>query len=567
MNEVLSGKGKADESRGYRHRLILAAVVSLLGIGANVGAFDIPTGSEDVSLRWDNTFRYSMSGRVAKQDKAIIGNPNYDDGDRNFNTGIVSARLDVLSEADLIYKKNYGVRLSGAAWYDPSYDNLKNSSVATSNHLENGKPANGLNSNEKKYALGPGGELLDAFIFGKTDIGGVPLSVKVGRHTIFWGEGLLLGGAIHGISYSQMPLDLAKGTAIPGSEAKELFLPQNNVSFQVQPSETLTIAGQYFLEWDPTRLPEPGTYFGAPDVALAGGEGSLIAGYDPTIGYLRLVRGSDIKPNKRDWGLSTRWTPEWLEGTVGLYYRNFSDKLPQAHLMLGPVDPSTGIMGSYHAAYADNIDMYGISLSKSVLGVSVGAELSYRQNMPLISEAPVITLLPGKGQTDGTRGDTMHAVVNFLGLIKKTPLFDAASWNMEYVWNHVNRVSQGEAYYKGRDGYNEIDKVSKDYFGGAVGFTPTWFQVLSGVDLSMPLSISSGLSGNSAVTAGGNKHAGSYSAGFSADIFSKYKADLNYIGFFGDHSTDATGAVKVANGIQSVYTDRNMITLTLKATF
>jgi hypothetical protein len=44
--------------------------------------------------------------------------------------------------------------------------------------------------------------LLDAFAFGQFSVGDVPTYLKVGRHTIYWGESLLLGGATHGISYS-----------------------------------------------------------------------------------------------------------------------------------------------------------------------------------------------------------------------------------------------------------------------------------------------------------------------------------------------------------------------------
>jgi hypothetical protein len=200
--------------------------------------------------------------------------------------------------------------------------------------------------------------------------------------------------------------------------------------------------------------------------------------------------------------------------------------------------------------------------------------------MPLVSDAVTIlpaalvpavpgsiSGLPGEGQTGGARGTTWHALVNFLGIINKTPLFDTASWNMEFVWNRLDHVSQGAAVYKGRDGYNEIDKATKDYFGGAVNFTPTWYQVFPGVDMTMPLSVSSGLSGNSCVTAGGNENTGTWGVGIGADIFSKYKVDLKYVDYFGDYSTTSTGAVKVANGSSALLTDRGFISLTLKATF
>ena len=71
-------------------------------------------------------------------------------------------------------------------------------------------------------------------VFGRFDLGEVPTSVKVGRHTLYWGESLFLGGNINGIAYAQNPLDLQKGFATPGTEAKELFRPLNQLSGQAQ---------------------------------------------------------------------------------------------------------------------------------------------------------------------------------------------------------------------------------------------------------------------------------------------------------------------------------------------
>jgi hypothetical protein len=570
---------------------VVAAVVISLGAGTAV-AFEIPTGSEDIVLRWDNTLRYTLSQRVDSKEEAYIASPNNDDGDRNFGSGIISNRLDLLSEADLIYKKDYGLRVSGAAWYDQAYDDVSNSSVITSNTLRNGQPANGLNDDSKDYFRGPYGELLDAFVFGKFDIGAAPLNLKAGRHTIYWGESLGVGGFTHGIAYAQMPLDIAKALAMPGVEAKEVFRPLNSISFQMQPTNTLSIAGQYYLQWEENRFPGAGTYLAGSDVQLNGDDGSLIAGFDPAAGYLRATKGSNIEPDEMgDWGAAVRWAPEALEGTVGLYYRNFSDKFPQLHLQpgvlpgVGVVDPSVldpehGIIGKYHLAYAQDIDLYGISLSKQILGISVGTELSYRENMPLVSD-PVTILpaalvpavpgsisgLPDEGDTGGARGTTWHALVNFLGVISKTPLFESATWNMEFVWNHLDHVTQGAAVYKGRSGYNGLDKPTEDYYGGSLSFTPTWYQVFPGVDITMPLSVSSGLSGNSCVTAGGNENTGTWGAGIGADIFSQYKVDLKYVDFFGDYSTTSTGAVNVANGSSALLTDRGFVTLTLKTTF
>jgi len=562
---------------------ITLAVASVLAASGAAQAFEIPTGNEDIKLRWDNTFRYTLSQRLKGQNRDILNSPQNDDGDRNFDVGIVSTRLDILSELDMAYKKDYGVRLSGALWYDPRYNFVDNKSAATSNHLVNGTPATGLNSYTKDRFGGPNGELLDAFAYAKVLAGEVPINLRVGRHSIYWGESMFAYGGNNGISYGQSPVDLGKALAQPGIELKELFRPLNQVSVQVQPTPTLTIAGQYYLQWESNLWPETGSYLGMIDPYMNSGE-SIYTGAPAFVGG-PIRYGGDIKPKQTgDWGLAARWSPEWLEGTLGFYYRNFSDKSPQLIVDASHAGPTT--MPTYHLAYADNIDLYGISLSKNILGISIGSEISYRRNMPLFSNeganAPVVGIpgapVPGSGGTAGARGDTMHALINFLGLVPKTSLFDAASWIAEFTYSRWNKVSQGQQYFLGRDGYTGLDRVTRDNVTGALLLAPQWFQVFPGVDLTMPLSISSGLYGTSAIKGAGAAENGSYSAGLSFDIFNKYKVDLTYASFFGTYATDATGGISgpgdsapgARTGAGDVYgllKDRDLLSLTIKGTF
>src|SRR3546814_18211707 len=72
--------------------------------------------------------------------------------------------------------------------------------------------------------------------------------------------------------------------------------------------------------------------------------------------------------------LAAHWNPTALDANLGFYIRNYSDKLPQA--LLTQVGANNSV---YRLIYADNIRMYGMSISKNVLGVSVSAETSNRQ--------------------------------------------------------------------------------------------------------------------------------------------------------------------------------------------
>lgn len=573
------------KQKSIRFVFFFAAAVACFGACRDVDAFQIPTGNDDVVLRWDNTLRYTYGYRASGQNQSIVNSPNLDDGDRNFGVGTISNRLDILTESDLVYKKDYGIRLSGSLWYDQRYkDRLDNTSAVTSNHLENGQPATGFNKYTDRYFAGPSGELQDAFAFGKFTIGNIPFNLKVGRHTVYWGESMLANGGTHGISYGQSAIDISKGLAQPAVELKEIFRPRNQVSLQVQPTTNLTIAAQYYLQWEANRFPEPGTYLDFADVLGNGSESLFIPGYPPF--YPRVLNGGDIEPHQaRDFGVAARWSPDWLAGTLGLYYRRFSDINGQLHLQIGvvpvPGAPAGTVAGpmptQYHWAYASGIDLFGISLAKQVAGVSIGSELSYRKNMPLWSNAAIISpvmapgvtslSLPDAGDTLGARGDTWHALVNFLYMFGRTPLYDKATVLTEFTWNRLDHVSSHPELFKWGGGNTDVDRAMKDFIGGQLNFEPTWFQVLPGVDLSMPLSGFMGLVGNSCVVSGGTKNSGTYSAGITADIFQKYKANLSYIGFFGPLSTDATGTIQTGNGPYTALKDRNMVTLTLKATF
>lgn len=553
----------ASRSSLRRHAVSIATLAVCAAACGSASAFEIDTGNDDVQMRLDNTVRYNYGQRTQEASRVIINNPNNDDGDRNFAKGnTVNNRVDLLTEFDVVYQKKFGARLSAASWYDAAYSGgFSNTSLATQNHLVNGKPAFGLSDYAKRYYEGPSGEILDAFVFGNTQIGSVPFSARLGRTTVNWGESLLGAGAIHGISYGQAPLDQGKALALPGVEAKELYIPREQFSAQLQATPELSFAAQYFLEWRATRVPESGAYLGFADFYQFGGQ-SLI---NPALPGGRAFRGADITPkNTGDWGVMSRWSPQWLDGTMGFYARNFSDTIPQVVLL-------TGARSQYFLNYGSDIDMYGVSLSKQIAGISFGLDANYRRNMPLVSDIVSVrsaSQLPAQGDTLGARGNTAHVVLNALGSIGSTPLFNSATWAAELTWSEWLSVTQGAQYFKGRVGYTALDRVSKSATGIALNFAPTWYQVYPGMDLSMPLSYSIGLSGNSAVASGGSKNAGSYAVGLGLDVYSKYRFDLKYVGYFGDLALNAARtAVQVGNGSQSLLKDRGAVFFTFKTTF
>ena len=601
-----------------RRGALATAVAAAIGAAVPAIAFEIDTGNPDLTLRWDNTVRYNAGVRAQGQDNAILGNANADDADRNFGNGsLVTSRFDLLSELDFVWQKNYGFRVSAAGWWDPAYGSLDNTFAATANTLNNGVPAPGqLSPYTKRYAKGGSAEWLDAFVFANFDVAGVPVNIKAGQHTVYWGESLLLGGLVHGVAYGQNSVDQWKGLATPGSEAKELFRPRGGLTIQAQPAKDLSVSGQWFYNWQAIRAPESGSYLSNNDAILFGAD-SLIAGPGQRLWNERGVAPSRYSASLGDFGLAARWSPDWLDGTMGFYYRNTTDILPQVLVTpgvqtvaspavcqaiggqpLAGTSPTPclinknattvsdiqkyGKVGTYQFGFGNNIHLYGMSLSKNVEGISIGAELSYRQNMPLASSAVAVlpavlvpavpgsiatSAIPDHADAAGALGSTWHWLVNGAYVLPKTPLFDTANLLAELAGGYLDKVTQNEAAYLGRAGYTGIDKPTRSVVTLAVNFTPTWFQVLPGVDLTMPITWAGGISGTSPILYGGYKNAGNWSAGLGATIQQQYIVNLAYIGYYGSYDTNATGAATAFAGPNGALSDRGWVSLTLKTTF
>ena len=547
-----------------RSALALAAGAAIVLAAAPAQAFEFDTGNPDLTVRWDNTPRLNLGMRVEGRNDLIGNNQLYDEGTYSFDRGdMVAQRLDWLTELDVVWQKRFGGRVSAQFWYDAAYGDYGRSNplYAGIASYEN----NRYTDYTRDLYRGPDAELLDAFVFGRFDLGTVPLTVKLGRLAQYWGESLFVNGNLNSIAYAQNPLDLQKGFATPGAEAKELFRPLAQVSAQAALTDELTLMAQYYFEWESFRYPEGGTFLGPVDFAFRGPQRQFLG----PLGFA--ANGGDLAPdNHGDWGIGARWSPEWLDGTLGSYYRNYSDKLPQ--VLLTKVGPNTS---QYNLIYPDNVSLYGLSLAKNIGGVSVGAELSYRHNTPLFAQilgnAAAAGVLPG-GETAGPRGNTANGLVNLLGVIPKTAAFDAATWATELVWAHLVSVESGANLFNGL-GYAPCankDKwdgcVTRNYFGMSAAFTPTWYQVFPGVDLSAPMAVYVGLSGNAPTIFGGNQGNGNYAIGLGADVYQKYRIDLKYIDYFGRTKDNGT-MVTAQNGFTTLLKDRGSVYLTFKTTF
>ena len=461
----------------WRRRALSVAIASAATVSGSVWAMQFDTGNSDFNVRWDNTFKYNLMSRVEGQDKDVTNssNPNlFDDADLGFDKGIVSNRFDLLSEFELVWKQNFGFRVSAAAWYDFAYGDHNDHPGVNKDYRINGNYTDtwGLLSappgEYNDYAEDQAHkdiELMDAFVFANFSVGDSEASVRAGRHTIYWGQSLFASGATNGIAGAMAPIDQARGLGVPGSEAKELFLPTNKVSASFQVNQNLSLVGYYSLEWEPTRYPAPGTYFALSEISMDDAEYlTLIAGQvDPATGALvaprtGYVQDSSEKPDDGEWGAGLQYVfANGLE--LGVYYLNYHDKAPQgvigalnvgqyataqaasnplaaALVSLWPVYsggmppdqfgyytgggyPAVGI-GRFKWTYREDNELFGISLGKDIAGISMGMDLAFRNDVAidfnsatLLHSEPYPDFGPLQPLVEGTLADAGFPSDNF----------------------------------------------------------------------------------------------------------------------------------------------------------
>ena len=556
-----------------------------MSVGAEAVAFEIDAGTPDLKVRFDTTVRYNLGLRVRDCDENICGNGagrgdiTAHQSDRKFAKAgdVITNRIDLLPEFDAVYSERFGLRVSGAAWYDAAYRNrIEGDPVlnALGSVARGAGPAGSqFIPYTKRYVIGPSGEILDGFLFGKFNVGNVPVSIKLGQHNIYWGESLF--SFVNGISVGQGPVDLRKAVATPGIEAKEVFRPLSQISATAALTDRVTIEGQYFLDWKPALLPDGGTYFGAADgLNMNGGTSIFGVPFGGVTGPPKRKRG--------DFGLALKLRPKVLDATIGLYYREYTDKTPQLVLTgIAVVNNQVAPTGFGLDYSTPRQKLLGLSLSKQVGDLSVGADLTYRKDAQIAAPPfaiPAGTVNLGAGPVGNSllpTGDVVAGVVNAIAYFGKTVAFDSATLQPELNYSHLVKVTKNPSSFYG-EGYNCPQAVTEGFpygcatrnaVGIAVAFEPKWFEVRNGVDLSMPLFLGVGIKGNSVVAFGDNEGQGSYSAGLSADIQSRYLVSLKYNGFIAKHNKDELGAFSNSNASLGKYWDRDWVSLTFKMTF
>jgi hypothetical protein len=557
-------------------------------------------GRAPISVEWNTKFAYSPIFRVAKMSDKLTStayNPNavnLDDGDRNFHRGLVSNRVDVFSELNVHFGRDWGIRASTEAWGDPIYNQ----------RTANNSPAtwNALSSDNHHFAAGTkdflflGAYLLDAFASGNVHLGRTSLSMRGGQFAQNWGQTLFFGG--NGLAGAMAPVDLIKLLTDPDAEFKEILRPVPQVSLTWQLNPRVSISGYYQFMWEATWMPAVGSYFSPADVAGAGAERALTPAGLPGPW---LAKARDIDPkNSGQFGVQLEVSHvlglDW--SFFGAQFHEKSSQTDIAALDSTHFNPGIGEIGAYYLIYPQDVKMLGMSATKTVGVVNYAAEISGRWNQDLNyantnDPGPFGASPTGAAIANNTNhilypvGNTVHANLSAIASPRPNFISKETSFTGEVAWNHCISVTKNDiATYEDSTyaanpvgppvfhnvNYFQDSHATRDAMAFMAIYSATYRQLRPHLDVVIPVALQFSPYGRSALGGFNTYHGGFFNVGANFAYKDANHFSITYQRFIGPEQGalipgDPQNYNQQRFSYGQVFKDRNYIALSIYRNF
>lgn len=388
--------------------VLAAAVMPVQAANFQIGDFDLSVNS---------TVSAGTSFRVEGQDAALISRNNTtaggvrgtgfsntgDDGNLNFQKGDTFSTI-IKGVHDFELKKdNYGF-FTRVKWF---YDHTLSKKDVFHGHEPTSNVRNQRleDSGFHPYARFDGIDLLDAFGYINTNVGGMPLDLRLGKQVISWGESTFILSPIAGLN----TLDVSAFRR-PGAELKEGFTPSEMLYANLGLTDTTSLEGFVQLKWRKTVPEGCGTYFSTSDFVADGCDRLAFQGTPFTSGPLVgqtitdqqnfqfgtfVNRVQDRQPDDGgQFGLALRSYFESLDAELGVYAMQYHSRLPLASLSKGaigntPTAPTPGVTfgpgstSGYVIDYPEDQQVFGASFATNVGGWAWSGEVSMAKDQPI----------------------------------------------------------------------------------------------------------------------------------------------------------------------------------------
>jgi hypothetical protein len=209
---------------------------------------------------------YGLLARVEDRDPDLVAianggsaeSANFDDGDLNYDEGIVSNVLQ--ASAEVAARWGFlGAYVRGLGYYDFQTELADRERTQL--------------SGDARHYVGWHAELRDYYLDASLTLRGMPVHLRVGDQVISWGESTFLRFGVETVN----PLDLV-ATFRPASSAQDVQIPQGMIWAAANLTEEVAVEGYYQYRWERVRTPPVGWFFSDNDTLGADGLGAAMAG-------------------------------------------------------------------------------------------------------------------------------------------------------------------------------------------------------------------------------------------------------------------------------------------------
>ena len=386
-----------------------AFLLALLTTSFSPSSHGVQINSGEWSGSFDNTLSWGTAWRLSGPDKRIVGRTsttlpngtsppgtlggtafsvNGDDGNLNYDTGLISNIIKLTSELELNHSSGFGLFVRSRAFYDRENEKGRREKIDL--------------TDDAKELVGANARLLDAYIYKALDFGDKPAEIRIGDQVVSWGESTFIQNGINVIN----PIDVS-AIRTPGAELREALLPEGMLWGSVAIDDNNSVEAFYQYDWHDTEPDPSGSYFSSNDFATVGGDrlflgfgavpdivppgaaASIATGLAP-VGAV-IPRGPIQRPDDGgQYGLAWRTlVPGLNDAELGFYYINYHSRLPIVSARTGTFAglASGDYAGSaqYFTEFPEDIQMLGVSIN-TVAGTSgwaIQGEYSYKSDVPL----------------------------------------------------------------------------------------------------------------------------------------------------------------------------------------
>jgi len=433
----------------YKNSLVASVVLSTLYAAPSL-AKDIYFGENDQTvLQINSQLSLGASWRLDDANLDFYSKPNggngfaatTDDGNQNFEGGKTFSKILKGNTSFQLTHDNMGAFLRVKYWYDKELNDESRLHGHNPNDYQAGAPLN--DDNFEDFSKFSGVEILDAYVYLQTDLGDMPLDLRLGRQVVSWGESTFIQGGISSVN----PFDV-NAFRRPGAELKEGLLPVGMLYASLGLTENLTVETFYQYEWEKTQIDGCGTLFSTSDFAATGCDRVTITWADEESverGYYA-QREADKEPDDGgQYGVALRYYSEALNDTeFGLYYLNIHSRVPMINAVRGawkginpalpvflPYDSATALNAAYptlaagyqagvltpeqigqfglasvlqttgadlesvnalnpgyNIEFPEDLKYYGFSFATNVAGTALSGEISYKPDTPIQVNGP-----------------------------------------------------------------------------------------------------------------------------------------------------------------------------------